>query len=138
MSLDIWLTYPAHEWRDDVPAGYETCARCGATKRCSECGQEKKNACEVAAMNITHNVSHMWRHVGAYGALYESDGVIARQTLSALRAGLLTMQNEGGFAECVKLNPENRWGSAREARDWLARWLRVCEENLEAEIGVWK
>ena len=85
--------------------------------------------------NITHNVARMWDKAGVYNALYKSQGVVAGETIPALRAGLAHMEDHAD--EYTVFNPENGWGSYDGALRFLRSWLQHCVENPKATIGVW-
>lgn len=108
MSLSIWLRV-------------DPCPHCG-------------RADEGPSMNITHNVSPMWRLVGVYDALYESDGKVAGEFVPALRRGVETMRER--IEECRALNPPNGWGDADGALRWLEKWLAASEKHPTATIEV--
>ena len=88
----------------------------------------------LAEQNITHNVVPMWCLAGVYGALYESDGKTAGETLAELRSGVAAMESR--IEECRALNPENGWGDADRALGWLRRWTAECEAYPKAKIRV--
>lgn len=100
-------------------------------EECPACGRPRE---DVVAMNITHNVSPMWRLVGVRDALYESHGRLAEETLPALRAGVATMRER--IVDCRALNPPNGWGDADRALEWLGEWLEACERYPRARIRV--
>lgn len=147
MSLDIWLgknhAWVSHYGDDDGPEREfreekAYCSTCGTNKHCGDCGQVRRNTCTLGSLNITHNVSDMWRYLGVYDALYMSNGKLVSETLDKLRAGLAIMNTPEGFAACEKMNPPNGWGNATVAKEFLTQWVKTCEENPEAKIGVWK
>ena len=97
---------------------------------CEHCGRSG----EGPSQNITHNVYRMWRLVGVYSALYESEDKLARDVLPALRKGVETMR--AMLDDCRKLNPENGWGNADGALRWLEEWTASCEKYPNARIEV--
>lgn len=89
---------------------------------------------DIDGMNMTHNVTPMWREAGVYAALYESDGTPAGQWLDALRAGVADMEARPAVYEA--LNPPNGWGRYRHSLPFLRRWLALCEQHPKALVGV--
>ena len=98
-------------------------------------GAPEPHRVQLANMNITHNVSPMWRLVGVRDALYESEGKTAGEVLTDLRQGLERMR--ACIDECRALNPENGWGNADDALAWLEDWIALCERHPKATIEVW-
>ncbi len=59
-------------------------------------------------MNITHNLVPMWKKAGIYDALYNSEGMEAKEILPILIDGLADMiENKN---EYESLNSPNGWG----------------------------
>lgn len=86
----------------------------------------------VYESNYTHNVAPMWKLVGVYETLYESDGKRAEQLLPALAVGINVMLFR--FSECEKLNPSNGWGDAYGAVDFLYSFAKACARYPQAIV----
>jgi len=110
MSLDIWLYYPS-----------ATTEGTDAT---------------VIDLNITHNLTPMWRLAGCYDALYMSVDREARTISPALEEAVRRMKVDP--AAYVALNPPNGWGSYEDALPWLERLLVACKAHPSAIVGVSK
>lgn len=111
MSLDIWLEVP---------------------ERCPNCGHELQRVGRPS-YNYTHNVTPMWKKAGVYDAFYRSDGEkVTAEYLQTLQQGV--QRFEAAPSEFEKLNPSNRWGSARDALDFLKTWAQECEAFPDAII----
>lgn len=91
---------------------------------------------DLAEAGYTHNVIPMWKLVGVYEALYESHGKMAEEVIAPLTVGVAEMGRR--IEECRALNPENGWGDADRALEWLTRWLRHCSEHPKATITVFR
>lgn len=97
---------------------------------------EEVKPTEVYWRNVTHNVSAMWREAGCYDALYNSDGLRARDLLPFLRRGMVAMGNDP--AKFEKLNPTNGWGCYQSAREFLLEVIKRCEEHPDATVRISK
>lgn len=85
--------------------------------------------------NYTSNVIPMWHKAGVYEALYKSEGQKAESVIPVLHAGIKDMEEKPD--EYILLNPKNGWGDYHSALEFLKEFTRACEENPDAEIGVW-
>lgn len=97
---------------------------------CETCGR----AAENLSWNYTHNVTPMWRLVGVYEALYESDGKRVSEILPALVCGVSVMAAK--IDDCRALNPENGWGDADRALEWLRDVTDACVRHPSATVSV--
>lgn len=87
-------------------------------------------------MNITHNLTPMWRKAGIYDALYNSEGMEANEVLSTLIDGLNDMI--ANPKEYEKLNSPNGWGLYENAVPWLSELIKGFKDNPKAIIEVSK
>lgn len=88
------------------------------------------------SFNATHNLVLMWDYVGAYDALYNSDGRTAESTIPALEAALAKMEADPDG--CRAFDSPNGWGTYDSALRFLRNWLHVCRQRPKALISVWK
>lgn len=84
--------------------------------------------------NFTHNVTPMWRKAGIYDALYNSNGLLARDVLGVLRAGLADMEDKP--QEYTSLDAANGWGTYAHALPWLRALVTAFAANHDAIISV--
>ena len=96
--------------------------------KCDHCGSSRE------PLNITHNVSRMWRLAGVWDALYGSDGRRAAAYLDTLRAGLA--HREAHPEEYEAMNPPNGWGSYEGAKRFLGQWIAECAAHPDCIIEV--
>lgn len=87
----------------------------------------KQNKQVLHEFNITHNVSPVWSHVGAYTALYESEGKTVKEVLPALRKALHSFCNE--ITDMNHLTPKNGWGSVKGALAWLEQVVNALRDS---------
>ena len=90
----------------------------------------------VFSGNITHNLSEMWRRAGVHHALYDSQGLLARDILPDLRRGLHRMEDNPEVYRVF--DSPNGWGVYENALPWLREVVAACEENPDATIRVSK
>ena len=87
-------------------------------------------------MNITHNLVPMWKEAGIYAALYNSDGLDARDVFPELVDGLTDMIL---YPDKYKaLNSPNGWGTYENAVRWLAELVKGFEEHSSSRIMISK
>ncbi len=86
--------------------------------------------------NYTHNVTPMWKKAGVYDALYNSDGLQAKDIAKTLSLGIIDMESKPD--EYRLLNPENGWGDYEGALSFLVSFLIACDQHPETIIGVSK
>ena len=87
-------------------------------------------------MNITHNLVPMWKKAGIYDALYNSEGIEAKEILPILIDGLEDMiKNKKEYEE---LNSPNGWGLYMNAVPWLIELIKGCKDNPDGIIEVSK
>lgn len=84
--------------------------------------------------NITHNLVPMWEKAGIYDALYNSEGLEAREVLPILIDGLTDMVANPKKYE--KLNSPNGWGLYENAMPWLIELIEGFKDNPEAIIEI--
>lgn len=89
---------------------------------------------EVAEKNITHNLSGMWRQAGVYSALYESEGLRAKDVLPVLEEGLRLMQAQPQRFKVY--DSPNGWGTYKNAVPWLSDLIVEFKKYPEGIIGV--
>lgn len=98
-------------------------------------GEDETN--DVYSANITHNLGQMARAAGIYLHLWHPDeiGVVkASQLIDPLRETLAALRSD---PERFKAhNPPNRWGNYEQFVEFVADYLRACEENPEATVRV--
>lgn len=97
-------------------------------------GEETHNVYEA---NITHNLGEMAREAGIYLHLWHPNelGVVkADQLVDPLREGLALLRSEPERFKAY--NPPNGWGSYEQLVEFVADYLRACEENPEATVRV--
>ena len=101
---------------------------------CPHCGKPIAGDDERWWRNITHNVSPMWKLAGVYDALYESEGLIAKEVLSTLQEGVARMVLNP--EEYKKLNPTNGWGCYESALEFLIDFQSAIVNNPDTMIHV--
>jgi len=82
-------------------------------------------------INITHNVTPMWIKAECYDALYNSDGMLAEETLPIIERAINEMLPNG--PEYSLLEPSNGWGSYDGALVFLMNWrdlLRLYPKGI--------
>lgn len=92
-----------------------------------------KDTCLVD-FNITHNVSGMWCKAGCYEALYESENKKAKDVVGFLIEALNEMILHPFDYE--KLEPDNGWGTYKDAIHWLLDVSIACTKYPDATIRV--
>ena len=85
-------------------------------------------------MNITHNLTPMWKKAGIYDALYNSECYEARDVLPVLIDGLNHMI--ANQEEYEKLNSPNGWGVYEHAVPWLSELIVEFKNNPRGIIEV--
>lgn len=86
-------------------------------------------------LNVTHNLSPMWREAGIRDALYESNGQPARAIGPLLRIGLVKMlRNPDKYRA---MNPPNGWGDYDGAIEFLTKAALACADYPDAPVRVW-
>lgn len=90
----------------------------------------------LVGMNITHNLTPMWKEAGVYVALYNSEGMEANEVISVLVDGLIDMTKHPD--KYKKLNSPNGWGTYDNAVRWLAELIERFKENPDGVIEVSK
>ena len=85
-------------------------------------------------MNITHNLTPMWKKAGIYDALYNSEGYEAQEILPILIDGLANMV--ANKEEYEKLNSPNGWGLYENAVPWLIKLIQGCKDYPDSVIEV--
>ncbi len=76
----------------------------------------------------------MWKKAGIYDALYNSEGMEAKEILPILIDGLADMiENKN---EYESLNSPNGWGTYTNAVPWLIELIKGCKDNPEGIIEV--
>lgn len=85
-------------------------------------------------MNITHNLTPMWKKAGIYDALYNSEHREAKDVLPVLMDGLADMI--ANPKEYSKLNSPNGWGLYENAVPWLSELIIGFKNNPEGVIEV--
>jgi len=88
----------------------------------------------LADMNITHNLTPMWKKAGIYDALYNSAEFEAQEILPILIDGLadMVMNKE----EYEKLNSPNGWGLYENAVPWLIELIQKCKDYPDSVIEI--
>lgn len=84
-------------------------------------------------LNYTYNVSPMYRLAGL-GTPSEWDGKPADEVYRITTVVAKTMVER--WDECVALNPENGWGDAGGALDFILHVRRVCADHPRATVRV--
>lgn len=87
-------------------------------------------------MNITHNLTPMWKKAEIYDALYNSEYMEAKDILPILIDGLADMV--ANKEEYEKLNSPNGWGLYENAVPWLAELVEGCKDYPDGVIEVSK
>ncbi len=85
-------------------------------------------------MNITHNLTPMWKKAGIYDALYNSEYMEAKDILPVLIDGLADMV--ANKEEYEKLNSPNGWGLYENAVPWLVELIQGCKDYPDSVIEV--
>mgnify|MGYP001467938009 CR=1 FL=1 len=119
MSLDIWLVAMVNTGNPD---------------RTEVLLDDLDTGC--SSMNYTHNVTPMWVKAGCYDALYNSDGMVAKDTLPAINEAIGKMVTNP--REYEALNPSNGWGEYISAVKFLLDWQEKLLRDPEAIIRVSK
>ena len=98
---------------------------------CPHCGRGDDDI----GLNITHNLTALWRAVGCYDALYMNDGRPSRDILPALERALATLRSapEGSYAE---LMPDNGWGTVESATKFLEDLIAAIARNKGGLVRV--
>ena len=86
--------------------------------------------------NYTHNVTDMWHLLGCYDALYNSEGMKAKDVLPVLAEAVIS--GPVRIKELRRLNPENGWGDADRALVWLYKVYCEFAEYPNKRIEVCK
>ena len=87
----------------------------------------------VVSNNITHNLTKMWHEAGVYYALYEMEGLKAKDVLPILKAGLSKMKADP--AKYKKFDSPNGWGTYKNAVPWLENLIEEFEKYTDGVIG---
>jgi hypothetical protein len=92
---------------------------------------------EVFEANITHNLTDMAEKAGLYYPLWRPEEIgvcFAHELIPFLQAGLkLLMADPDRYKE---YNDTKGWGTYNNLVSFVEKYLRACEMNPEAVIGV--
>ena len=108
MSYDIWLT---------IDTG----------------GREHATVAEVG--NYTSNVSPMWTRALGF-PLADLHHKNAGGCIASLVEAVARFEDEP--EEFSKLNPDNGWGDANGAANYLRRLLEACRKHPLARVEIWR
>lgn len=86
----------------------------------------------VVKKTTTHSLSDMWRDVGVYDALYNSDGKKAEDVLDTLESGLSNLLLDPDRYKAYVKNKE--WGHYPQAVAFLAELIGGFKEHPEGVI----
>ncbi len=117
MGLDVSLNEPEHQ----------ECDHCGGTGKISG-----KN---LFWANITHNLNEMANEAGIYEACWRPGEIgisKAKNLIPLLRDGLEKMRADP--ERFKRFNAPNGWGTYETFVEWVAGYLRACEEFPDAEV----
>lgn len=89
---------------------------------------------ELFSINITHNVSPMWRKAEIFDELYKSNGKQPKEIVEQLEQGLFMMQIHS--EDYKSLNPKNGWGDYKNAVQFLSEVIESCKLYPEAKIKI--
>ena len=98
-------------------------------------GGSEPRTLELFERNITHHLNTMAGEAGIYKHLWrpeEIDITHAEQLIEPLRGGLKQLRADP--AKFRAHNPSNGWGSYEGLVEFVADYLRACEENPRAEV----
>lgn len=109
MSLDVTLTTP----------------------KCKECGRSE----ELWSANITHNLNEMAEAALIYKHLWRPEelGITkARDLIEPLQEGLRYLRSDPMLFS--RYNPVNGWGNYGILVEFVAGYLKACEEHPDADV----
>lgn len=102
------------------------------SRKCHECGRSE----DFFDRNYTSNVHAIWQAVLGM-PLADLDGMVAERAGPILRAGILSYEgSEELRASCRLMEPDNGWGSARGAVEFLVGIRIACEENPQGVVRI--
>lgn len=112
-----------------MSAGPRVCKHCGEEIPDVECEEESRS------LGCTSNVGPMFRHcLGATGVT-QFDGMLGRDALPILEAGIERMRLDRNLLE--EMNPANGWGSYDGALRTLQKLREWCTSTPEHTISIW-
>lgn len=103
-------------------------------KECEKCGLSKPIDFDF---NITHNLDKMAGVCGLYRAMWRPEEIGIKQAkylIPLLQDGIENLRNYKDFY--LQFNPDNGWGSYDNLLKMAELYLKVCNENPEAEIEI--
>ena len=122
MGLAVYLE------EDKIMTVQSECYACGCVKN-----EEMRK--EYFYEKITHNLTKMADFCGLYEALWrpEEHGFVkASQLIPVLKEGLEKLRFHREV--CLRLNPENGWGTYEHLLSFTERYLAACEKYPESII----
>lgn len=93
----------------------------------------------VFEKNITHNLSLMANKAGLEQCLWSPEELgiqKAENLIPFLEAGLNNLLLDPDYYKTF--NPPNGWGSYEGLVKAVTEYLQACQDNPDAEIGIWK
>lgn len=155
MSLDVYLTIP-NTRLPEKPAEPAIYIRAdGATKQITrakwdnlypncepvvvETSISDSETITVYSQNITHNLGDMADAAGIYECMWhpETTGIKkASQLIQPLRDGLALLNSDPNQFEAF--NPPNGWGNYKGLCEFVADYLKACQEYPDADVSVWR
>lgn len=90
----------------------------------------------VLDKNITGNLAPMWREAGVFDALYESEGLKARDVLATVEEGLALMKSDPDRFR--QFDAPNGWGTYEHAVSFLEELVEAFTKHPDGTISVWR
>ena len=87
--------------------------------------------------NITHNLNKMAEAARIYMELWRPDELgikRAKELIEPIRAGLAKMTDDPGYYKTF--DAPNGWGTYRDFKPWIEKYLLACEQFPEAVVEV--
>jgi len=91
---------------------------------------------EVASQNITHNLSDLWRELGIYDDLYNSEDKKAYDIILPITEAVLKLNSNLTYYK--KFDSANGWGKAENGLRFLKDLLCDLTEHPNATIRISK
>ena len=91
---------------------------------------------EVTNRNITHNLNNLWRALGIYDDLYNSEDKKAKDIILSIQNAILKLGKN--LSEYKKFDSPNGWGLAENGLNFLKELLIDLNEYPDATIKISK